>query len=129
MEKSEISLKIELKGLKFYGFHGVKRQEKSLGNFLTIDVELTIEPKDELESDKLADAVNYENIYQIIAREVNKRSNLLENLSWRIAKSIYNYDTSRIKEISVRIQKSYYQGAIIHGMPAITLTYSPKKQK
>ena len=115
--------KIELNNLRFYGFHGVNPKEAKTGNFFRVDVIVTVKTGNEIHSDNLKDALNYEEIYNVIQGEMKRRSNLLENLCYRIAKAIYSLNSERIKKVYVRVEKSYFDGMSIGGSPAVSLTY------
>jgi dihydroneopterin aldolase len=56
------------------------------------------------ESDKLEDAVNYALIYDVIASEMAKPSDLLEHVAGRIVKSLENR-FPEFSEFTVRVSK------------------------
>lgn len=79
---------IKLKGLKFKSFHGVYADEKEKGNKFLVDISIKTKTKEAEGSDKLDDTLNYENVYEVIKNEMNKPSDLLENVASRIAESV-----------------------------------------
>ncbi|KAL8161035.1 hypothetical protein V2J09_012524 [Rumex salicifolius] len=56
--------KLVLRGLKFHGFHGVKPEERKLGQKFVIDVDAWLDLKAAGISDDLSDTVSYTDIYQ-----------------------------------------------------------------
>lgn len=81
--------KILLKGMAFYGWHGVLREEQVLGQRFTIDAELYASLAKAAETDAIEDTVNYAKVYEVI-RDImnNQRFALLEALAREIGKQI-----------------------------------------
>ncbi len=73
-------MKIELRGLEVFGYHGAEDDEQRLGQPFLYDVELEV--GDRGVSDRLDDAVDYTEVAQAI-RELSdaQRFNLLEALA------------------------------------------------
>lgn len=112
---------IELRGLKFYGFHGVNKHEATYGNYFEMDLTIEIKPGKELTSDKLKDAVDYEKIQLIAMKEAEKRSNLLENVCFRVARAICAEFGDRIRKVRVTLRKHLSQNSGMHATPSVTL--------
>ncbi len=79
---------IFLKGLRFHACHGVLPQEQLTGNDYVMDVVVTYPFTLALETDDLADTINYAELYAIIAREMAQPSRLVEHVAGRIAQAI-----------------------------------------
>lgn len=56
--------KLILKGLKFYGFHGVKPEEKKLGQKFLVDVDAWMDLSQAGNNDNLSDTISYTDIYR-----------------------------------------------------------------
>ena len=56
--------KLILRGLIFHGFHGVKPEEKKLGQKFLIDVDAWMDLRAAGKSDELSDTVSYTSIYR-----------------------------------------------------------------
>ena len=56
--------KLILRGLIFHGFHGVKPEEKKLGQKFLIDVDAWMDLRAAGKSDDLSDTVSYTSIYR-----------------------------------------------------------------
>ena len=56
--------KLVLRGLKFHGFHGVKPEEKKLGQKFLVDVDAWMDLQAAGKSDNLSDTISYTEIYR-----------------------------------------------------------------
>jgi 7,8-dihydroneopterin aldolase/epimerase/oxygenase len=56
--------KLVLRGLQFHGFHGVKIEEKKLGQKFVVDVDAWLDLSAAGVSDDIADTVSYTDIYR-----------------------------------------------------------------
>ncbi|XP_020226941.1 dihydroneopterin aldolase 2 isoform X2 [Cajanus cajan] len=94
--------KLILRGLSFHGFHGVRPEERNLGQKFLVDIDAWLDLKEAGKSDHLTHTVSYTDIYDI-AKEVLEGSpyNLLESVVQKIAITTL----SKHKEISaVRVK-------------------------
>ncbi|KAL8161031.1 hypothetical protein V2J09_012520 [Rumex salicifolius] len=83
--------KLVLRGLKFHGFHGVKPEERKLGQKFVIDVDAWLDLKAAGISDDLSDTVSYTDIYRIVKEVVEgEPQNLLECVAHKIAQSTFS---------------------------------------
>lgn len=80
--------KIELKDMRFYAFHGVMPQETKVGNYFEVNLILTISLEKAVVSDELDDTVNYATVYELVKREMNIPSKLLEHVAGRILQAL-----------------------------------------
>jgi dihydroneopterin aldolase len=95
---------IRLEGLSVFGHHGARPYEKEAGQRLEVDLEL--EPTDDRAetSDRLADAVDYDDLYRAVREVVEGESfHLLETLAKRTADTIL--DRFSVRRVRVRISK------------------------
>ena len=95
---------IRLEGLSVFGHHGARPYEKEAGQRLEVDLEL--EPVDDRaeKSDKLADAVDYDRLYQTVREVVETKSfHLLESLAACTAETILA--RFQIRKVRVRFSK------------------------
>jgi len=80
--------KIELKGMKFYAYHGVIPQERQVGNIFVVTLVLTASLQNAIEDDDLQSTIDYASAYEIVKAEMEIPSNLLEHVAGRILKSL-----------------------------------------
>lgn len=96
--------KIILQGLKFYGYHGVLPEEKKLGQWFEVDLELYGPFTKAAASDKINETLDYSKIYQDIRGLVEGVSfNLLETLASKIAELVLVYPL--VEKARVRVKK------------------------
>ncbi len=79
---------ITLDKMKFHARHGVLEQERKVGNDFEVSLRLRYPFDKALESDNLADTLNYAAVYDIVAAEMSQPSCLLEHVAGRIVKSL-----------------------------------------
>lgn len=80
--------KLEISDMVFYSKHGCFEEEQIVGNKFIVNFEGETDMALPCESDSLSDAVNYQEVYDVIKEEMAKTSKLLENVAGRILKRI-----------------------------------------
>ena len=96
--------KIFLKGLAFYGHHGVSPHEKALGQRFIVDITLECDARPAGLSDDLADAVDYVPAYSIVKEIIEGESrDLIESVAEEIAARILS--ELNVSAVSVAIKK------------------------
>jgi dihydroneopterin aldolase len=97
--------KIVIEEMEFYAFHGHYQEEQIVGNRFLVDLELDTDLAVPASSDNLNDAVNYQQAYQIIKKEMKRtKSNLLENIGKRMLDALEG-EMDGVKEMTIRIRK------------------------
>ena len=122
MEKSVNIGILELEGMEFRAHHGCLERERIAGNDFVVDFRAEIDMSAAAESDNLEDAVNYALIYDAVAEEMTKPSDLLEHVAGRIVKVL----AERFPEFvsfSVRVSKKRPPVAGIVQWSRVTLYY------
>ncbi len=95
---------IELRDVHIFAHHGVMQQEREIGAWFTIDLELEINDCSCSESDLIEGTVSYADVYDILCKEMEQPSNLLENVCNRISKRLYD-SFKQITEIKITLCK------------------------
>ncbi|KAG8500424.1 hypothetical protein CXB51_004405 [Gossypium anomalum] len=104
--------KLILRGLKFHGFHGVKSEEKKLGQKFLVDVDAWMDLRSAGRSDLLSDTISYTDIYRIVKEVVEGQSrDLLESVAQMIASKIFT-NHSQISAVRVKVGKPH---VAVHG--------------
>lgn len=80
---------LEIEGMEFFAYHGCFEAEQIVGNKFTVYACLRYECSLPACSDQITDALSYQTAYEIIAREMRKRSHLLEHVGKRILDALY----------------------------------------
>ncbi|MDP4282612.1 MAG: dihydroneopterin aldolase [Bacteroidota bacterium] len=96
--------KILLQGMEFFAYHGCFREEQIIGTKFTVDLEIEYDTTATEKSDRLSDALNYQAVYQVVKKEMEKPSHLLEHVAGRILDEVKNA-FPRIIHITVKIAK------------------------
>jgi len=96
---------IQIEGMEFYAYHGHFEEERVVGNDFIIDLSFETDLKPAAFSDDIVDAVNYQEIYNIIKEEMKINSALLENIANRIIDAIYVEFSDQITFVKVKVSK------------------------
>jgi 7,8-dihydroneopterin aldolase/epimerase/oxygenase len=94
---------IHLNDVKFYAYHGVYSQEKIIGNWFIVNlqVDYTIKPHKNIE---LIDTINYEKLFDIVNNKMQIATQLLENICIDIVDTIFaNFNS--VTQINITIAK------------------------
>lgn len=95
---------IEIEGMEFYAYHGCFAEEQIVGNKFMVDLKLEADCNKAKITDNINDAVNYQTAYEIIKKEIDLKSHLLENIAHRILESLF-IKINGIKVATVKIAK------------------------
>ena len=79
---------IHLRQVRFHAFHGVMPQERQVGAEFVLDLKVGYPLQQAMQSDEVADTLNYAALYDLVAREMQQPSKLLEHVAGRIAEAI-----------------------------------------
>ena len=93
--------KIQLKGMVFYGYHGVAPEEQKLGQRFIVDLEMERDLRKAGVSDDPEDTVNYALVFDMVKEIMEGPGRkLLENLAETIAQQILDgYDLDAVRVI------------------------------
>lgn len=95
---------IELENMEFFAFHGCFREEQIVGNSFMVNVKLEGNFSVPAESDNIADAVNYQIIFNLVKEQMSVTSHLLEHVAKRILDAIYEKYPD-LDKASVKVSK------------------------
>lgn len=96
--------KIILKGMKFFGRHGVLPQERELGQRFEVDLELFLELGAAGMNDDLNNTVSYADVYAAVEKVLTGRPyKLIEAVAERIASNIMK--SFPVHGVRVRVEK------------------------
>jgi dihydroneopterin aldolase len=111
-----VSDRIILKGMVFYGYHGVTQAEKTLGQAFIVDLELEVDLKAPGASDNVKDTVDYSQVYQVAKEVVEGPSrDLMESVAEGVAQKLLH--TFPLDGVRVRVTKPHVpiKGAVVEG--------------
>ncbi|RLG73095.1 MAG: dihydroneopterin aldolase [Methanobacteriota archaeon] len=96
--------KIVLRGIEFYGYHGLHGEEKRLGGRYSVDVEIFCDLSRAGRSDNVGDTIDYGSVCRLVFEIAStKRFNLLEGLAEAVANAILG--RFPVEEVVVRVEK------------------------
>lgn len=96
--------RIELRGMSFYGHHGVRQAERDQTQEFRVDIEVEADLRSAGQSDRLADTVDYTRVRDAVRDVIEGPSRqLLESLAGAIAERVLTMP--HVESVSVRIAK------------------------
>lgn len=113
-------LMVSLKGLRFWSFHGVFPEERVLGNWFTVNLEVeftTTQPIVELEN-----TIDYGTLFQWMKEEMDIPTALLEELASRMVEKCKNRISS-LKKVQIEIQKQQPSIGLLSGNSSISIVF------
>jgi 7,8-dihydroneopterin aldolase/epimerase/oxygenase len=98
--------KIQIKGLRVYGYHGVLEHERIDGQYFVIDATIKIDSERASATDDIANTVSYAAIAELISENVrNNPVNLLETLAQRLADEVLFAASPWAKKVKITVSK------------------------
>lgn len=85
LEKSQILLN----NIRVYAYHGVMEQERRVGGWYAVSLTIDYPFARALETDDVADTLNYASVLEVVQDEMKTPSRLLEHVAGRIAKALF----------------------------------------
>ena len=115
-----------VKDIEFIGHCGVTEEERSVGQRISADIEVTVDISKAVISDRLQDSVDYVDICnKVISIGSKEKCNLLETLAERIAKEIV--DRYNVSEVLIRLRKCSVRVDAIKGYFEVEVTRKRSK--
>ena len=98
--------RIILKGMAFYGFHGVREEERRKGQVFTVDVAVGCDLRQAGRTDRLEDTIDYGELFREVRAVLEgPPKNLLEAVAEEIAQRLLSYDG--VREVHVEVHKPH----------------------
>ncbi|MBJ6361245.1 dihydroneopterin aldolase [Paenibacillus sp. GCM10012307] len=111
--------KMTLKGMQFFGYHGLFPEENKLGQKWTVELELDLDLRKAGQSDDLTATINYAELHALTKKIVEGPPfKLVEALANDIATKVLDTYTI-INEVAVRVTKPnppfeiYFDGVVV----------------
>ena len=80
---------ISLNDVRLYAFHGVMEQERRVGGEYSVSLRVHYNINRAMESDEVADTLNYADLLEVVKKEMAVPSNLLEHVAGRIGQAVF----------------------------------------
>ena len=99
-----MSDRILIHGIQFHGHHGVREEERRIGQRFIVDVELWLDLSPAAGTDNLGATVDYERVHALVVGiGTQERFQLLETLAERMASGIL--EEFPVQQVTVRATK------------------------
>jgi dihydroneopterin aldolase len=95
---------IEIEGMEFYAYHGYYPSEKKIGSRYLVNVQIRTDCSGAANTDDLDQALDYQNIYDLIKTEMATPSSLLEHVCQRMLNAIHQAFPA-IDQATVKLSK------------------------
>lgn len=95
---------ITINDMRFYAHHGCFEQERAIGTHFRVDLVFETDTRRAEETDNIADTVNYLEVYQVVKREMEIPSHLLEHVARRIGEGVRGAFPS-VTAVRVKVSK------------------------
>lgn len=106
--------RIILEGMRFYGFHGNNPEERVLGQPYLVDLAVELDLSRAGESDKLADTINYSELYRAVKAVLEGTPrNLLESLAQEVARRVLADFPAEAVTVRVKKPSPPIKGSVI----------------
>lgn len=95
---------IRIEKLRFRAFHGVLPQERQVGGDFLVTLRIGYPWQQAMESDDVADTLDYAAVYELVRREMAVPSQLLEHVAGRMSKALLR-DFPQITSVDLWLTK------------------------
>jgi len=95
---------IFIREARFYAFHGVMPQETQVGGEFLVSLRVGYPFQAAMESDDVADTLNYAELFQLVKQQMDIPSKLLEHVAGRIVETIQS-QYPKVTSIHLKITK------------------------
>ncbi len=97
---------IRIKKATFYGYHGVRSEEQSVGGKFEADVDIYTNFEQASKNDTLSVTIDYHKVYKFLYQlALEQKYYLIETLAMKIADQLLN-KFNTINKIAVRVRKN-----------------------
>lgn len=115
-------MKLCLNELSFFGYHGLYKEEKKMGNHFTVEVQIDFTPKSSIVND-ITQTIDYVAVYALVKKWMDIPTPLLETLVCLIADDILQTHLLAEK-VSVTITKLKLPIAYLEGNASVSIEKS-----
>ncbi len=96
-------LQIHLKNVQFFAYHGIFSEERKLGNFFELNIDIWVQPIT-LPVLHMKESIDYVAVYELVKKRMQIATPLLETVVTEIAQSILA-QFSLANKVSISIDK------------------------
>ena len=96
--------KIFVEGIKIYAYHGCFKEETAIGTNFLVNVELDTNLEKPSLSDNINDAVNYQEVFQVVKDQMAIPSKLLEHVARRTMEALFDRFPA-VERVKLKVSK------------------------
>jgi dihydroneopterin aldolase len=97
---------IKIRKATFYGYHGVRSEEQSVGGKFEADVDIYTDFSRAVKDDNLKETIDYHKVYSFMYQlALEQKYYLIESLAVKIADELLK-KFSQIEKVAVRVRKN-----------------------
>ncbi len=111
---------INIKGMSFHAYHGCFKEEQLIGTEFLVDLKIMFDTNKAEKNDSLEDTIDYQDIYNIVKKEMDIPSKLIEHVARRIVDAVLLSEPSIIK---IKIKLSKLNPAIGGKVEAVSVSF------
>ena len=95
---------IRLDSMRFYAYHGVMEQERQVGGYYLVSLDVEADLTAAVRTDDVADTINYAELFELVKSEMAIPSKLLEHVAGRIGqRTMERFE--KITAVTVKVTK------------------------
>ena len=107
--------KIMLRGMRFYGRHGVYPAEKAQGQWFEVDADICGDFAVAARTDNIENALDYSQVYEAVKKIVEGPGvNLVENLAQQIAQVLLALPLAKMVRVTVKKPEAPLAGPLLY---------------
>lgn len=95
---------VVLRDVRLHAAHGVAPQETVVGADFIVDLRIGCDLSRAVASDDVADTISYADVYEVLKREMEVPSRLVEHVACRVGKALFQAFPA-IHSVDIRITK------------------------
>lgn len=96
--------RIAINDMRFYAHHGCFEQERAIGTNFRVDLVFDTDTSHAEVSDNIVDTVSYLDVYQVVQKQMEIPSHLLEHVARRIGEEV-RLTFPAISSVNVKVSK------------------------
>lgn len=95
---------ITIEGMEFWAFHGLLEEEQKIGGRFAVDIVIETNFLEAAHNDNIQGTVNYQEVYDLVRKEMALPSKLIEHVAQRILNAIQD-KIQGIHQLEVKVIK------------------------
>jgi dihydroneopterin aldolase len=95
---------ITIEAMEFFAYHGCFEEEQIIGNHFVVDMTIETDTEKAEHTDELLHTLDYQRVYEVVKKEMEVKSKLLEHIACRIADTVFK-NFPEAEKVSVKVSK------------------------